>query len=255
MPGWAIASAARACVRGLGGLVLPGVCAGCGAAEPTAGGLCDACGLELLSLASLRYCPRCGSTLGPGIPERDDGCGACPAPLPRFARVVRLGPYAGPLRTAVRDLKYHRMEALRRRLGRLLAEAVAARLDAPADRVAPVPMHWRRRMLRGYDHARTLGREVARGLGLPLEDVLARARHTAPQVRLSRTQRLANVRGAFKPRRGADVAGLRIVLVDDVTTTGATASEAARTLLRAGASSVTLAVVAKSEPPTAYANR
>ncbi|MFW6133037.1 MAG: ComF family protein [Planctomycetota bacterium] len=247
-----IAAAGRAVAGGLVELVLPDACAACAEAEPDADGLCEACNVELLNLVGLNACRRCAATLGPNIPARDDGCDACSATLPRYDRVVRLGPYAGPLRAFVRNLKYHRREAMRRRLARLLAEAVAARAAGAFDLVAPVPMHWRRRLVRGYDHAGVLGWEIARTLRCPLDEVLVRVRHTAPQVRLSRTQRVANVRGAFTVRRRADLDGARVLLVDDVTTTGATADEAARTLLRGGAASVTLAVVAKAEPPTAY---
>ena len=90
-------------------------------------------------------------------------------------------------------------------------------------------------------------------LGLPVGDELVRVRNTPPQVNLSRTGRMANVRDAFAVRHAAGVRGANVVLTDDVTTTGATANEAARTLLRAGANDVTLAVLAKAEPPRAYA--
>ena len=234
-------------------LVLPTTCSACGADDVSTGGLCDACNVALLSLAALNYCPRCGATIGPNIPVRDDGCSACPAPLPRFASVTRLGPYAFPLRRVVQNLKYHRIETMCPRLGRMLAHALQARCDQDAfDLVMPVPMHWRRRLARGCDHARTLARAVGRRLDLPVGDELVRIRHTPPQVHLPRTRRIENVRGAFAATRPEDLAGARILLIDDVTTTGATANEAARTILRAGASSVHLAVVAKAEPPRAY---
>ena len=95
---------------------------------------------------------------------------------------------------------------------------------------------------------------VARNLDLPVGDELIRIRHTPPQVRLPRTRRIQIIRGAFSVSSPRSLAGTNVLLVDDVTTTGATANEAARTLLQAGASKVTLAVVAKAEPPTAYAS-
>ncbi len=88
--------------------------------------------------------------------------------------------------------------------------------------------------------------------GKQLGDQLIRVRHTPPQVHLPRTRRIENVRGAFAVRTKRRIEGARVVLVDDVTTTGATANEAARTLLKAGASNVHLAVIAKAEPPRAY---
>lgn len=234
-------------------LVLPTTCSACAAADVSAGGLCEACNVRLLSLAALHYCPRCGATIGPNIPVRADGCRACPTPLPRFASVTRLGPYTAPLRRVVQALKYHRVETMCARLGEMLATALDARHGAEQfDMVLPVPMHWRRRLVRGCDHARALARAVGRHLDLPVGAELARIRHTPPQVHLPRTRRLANIHGAFAVTRPGDIEGARILLVDDVTTTGATANEAARTALRAGASTVHLAVVAKAEPPRAY---
>ena len=251
---WAAAvRGAGAGLRAVLDLVLPTACSACQADQISTAGLCDACTIRLLSLAALNYCPRCGGTTGPNIPVREDGCSACPTPLGRFASVTRLGPYAPPLRRVVQSLKYHRVETMCGRLGMLLARALEARHGGGAfDLILPVPMHWRRRLVRGCDHARALARAVGRQLDLPVGADLVRVRHTPPQVHLPRTRRIANVRGAFAVARPRDIAGARILLVDDVTTTGATASEAARTALRAGASSVHLAVVAKAEPPRAY---
>jgi len=251
-----------ALVRGLGSLawgaadlVWPESCAACGSAEPCVEGLCEACNVRLLSLVVLPYCPRCGSTLGPNVPVHDEGCAGCPSTLPRFVRTVRLGPYAAPLDGVVRELKYRRRETMRRRLGRLLAGAVASQMpDESFDLALPVPMHWLRRFGRGYDHAGVLARAVSRELGVPLGRELIRVRNTPPQVNLPRSRRIENVRGAFAVSKPRAIAGASILLIDDVTTTGATANEAARVLLKVGALRVTLAVVAKSEPPTAYAH-
>ena len=249
-----VTAALTAGARSLVDLALPPACAGCGTPDGLEGKLCGQCNLALLSLVSMSYCPRCGATLGPHVPAKDDGCSACPTPLPRFRRVVRLGPYAPPLRTAARDLKYRRRETMRRRLGRMLAESVAARCsDRPLEVVMPVPMHWRRRLGRGCDHARLLARTVSRRLGLPVGRELIRVRNTPPQGHLPRTRRIENVRGAFSITAARGIAGAHVLLVDDVTTTGATANEAARAMLNAGAGAVTLAVLAKAEPPLAYA--
>jgi ComF family protein len=143
----------------------------------------------------------------------------------------------------------------------LLAERIRAAAgdgqDAetrPPDVVLAIPMHWLRRLGRGFDHARAIAAGLARELDLPLGCELVRIRNTPPQVHLSRTRRLQNVRGAFAVRSPAAIVGANVLLVDDVTTTGATADEATRVLLAAGAHSVTLAVLAKAEPPTAYAH-
>jgi len=249
----AVGRAFSAAAGGLADLLMPAVCVACGCHDAAAEGLCPACGVRLLRLVSLPYCPRCGATLGPHIPERPDGCGGCPVTLPRFERVIRLGPYADPLRPLIRGLKYHRCQ-MTQRLGVMLAEGVAARLAGrKLDLVMPVPMHWRRRLARGRDHARLVAREIARRLDLPLGSELVRVRHTPAQAFLSRTQRIRNVHRAFGLTGTRAVAGADVLLVDDVTTTGATANEAARTLLAGGAGHVTLAVIAKAEAPTAYA--
>jgi len=238
---------------GLADLVMPQTCAACDASLVSAAGLCARCNVRLLQRVSLPYCPRCGATIGPNIPVPDDGCGLCPATLGRFSRVIRLGPYAQPLRRVIQHLKYHRQEVLLGRLAEMLAEAVRAGCDgASFDLIIPVPMHWRRRLARGYDHAKGLARQLGRRLDVPVWEELIRTRHTPQQTLLSRTQRIISVRGAFGLARGANLSGTRVLLVDDVTTTGATANEATRTLLAGGAVDVVLAVLAKAEPPRAH---
>ncbi len=246
-------AAARMAGRGMVDLLLPAICPSCRQADISAAGLCDECNVKLLSLVALPYCPRCASTLGPNVPARDDGCNECPTPLPRYATAVRLGPYADPLRQAVRDLKYHQSDVTLGRISQMLAQAVAGSEIDRLDFIVPVPAHWRRRVGRGVDHSAALARAIAGNLNLPVDAELTRIRHTPPQTHLSRTRRLANVRNAFAAPHPRAIAGARILLVDDVTTTGATVNEAARTLLKAGAYSVSVAVLAKSEPPTAYA--
>jgi ComF family protein len=252
----AVWSSLAAGAAALGDLILPRACAACESPDVSAGRLCESCNIRLLSLVSLSYCPRCGTTVGPHIPVSDDGCAGCPATLPRFARVFRLGPYTDPLRSVIRELKYRRRDTMRRRLGHMLGQLVAAAMDddetAP-QLVMPVAMHWRRRIVRGWDHAGALAGAVAGELHLPVGNELVRLRNTPQQAHLPRSKRIENMRGAFAVRNAKALAGASILLVDDVTTTGATANEAARTILQAGAARVTLAVVAKGEPPTAYA--
>ncbi len=253
-PAEAMMTAARTCMRALADLVLPEMCAACAGHAAAVDNLCSDCGKALLEMVALPYCPRCGSTIGPHIPIREDGCSACPAVLPRFSQVVRLAPYAPPLRGMIHELKYRMRQSMLRRVGKLLAQALATRCgENLPDLAMPVPMHWRRRIWQGYNHAGLLAGAVAAELDLPLGDELVRVRNTPPQTSLSRTRRIENLHGAFGVTSKANLTGATVLLVDDVTTTGATANEAARTLLEAGASKVILAVVAKTEPPTAYA--
>lgn len=231
-------------------LVFPSVCSGCGAAPVEADGLCDACRVKLLSLVALPYCLRCGQTRGPNVPVYGDGCHGCPSPLPRFAHLIRLAPYAGPLSGTIRQFKYHQATAAAVKLVDLLAARITETCEAEFDIVIPVPMFWSRRLGRRFDHSRWLAERLGKQLQLPVAMELKRTRNTPPQVGRNRTRRMENVHKAFSCS-GA-VAGARVLLVDDVTTTGATANECARTLRAAGASSVTLAVLAKAEPPQAY---
>ncbi len=138
----------------------------------------------------------------------------------------------------------------------MLGQVVLAGAEEPLldsyDVVVPAAMHWIRKLLRGGDHAALLVEELGKALNLPISFELIRVRNTPPQVHLSRARRIDNVRGAFVAKSKTSVNGARVLLVDDVTTTGATASECARTLFSAGASRVSLAVIAKSEKPAAY---
>jgi ComF family protein len=121
-------------------------------------------------------------------------------------------------------------------------------LLAGADMLVPVPLHWRRAWHRRYNQSGALGRAIERQSGVTLRgDLLQRVRRTEQQVGLSRSQRASNVQGAFKvsPDRQAEIAGRRVVLIDDVLTSGATVDACARALLRAKAAQVDVLVFAR----------
>jgi ComF family protein len=166
--------------------------------------------------------------------------------------VIRIGPYLHPLRSMVHELKYRRHEQMLTPLAEMLAKAVSARCETTPDVIAAVPMHWRRKWQRGYDHARQLAQAVSRQLDRPMDYDLIRIHHTPPQVNLSKTQRQKVIQGAFSLKTSSAVRDAHVLLVDDVTTTGATANEATRILLGGGAVKVSLAVIAKADPPVAY---
>jgi competence protein ComFC len=233
----------------IGEMILPGVCVACRAEPAERGGLGESCRKDLLSLLALPYCLRCGATIGPHVTATyDDGCSQCPSPLPRFGQVLRLGPHELPLSRAVHAMKFRGRAEVLTPLADLLAKAIANdEAVADIEVIVPVPMHWRRRLARPSDLATLLAERLGRALALPVSPAVRRVRHTRPQVRLSRTQRIENVRGAFALRWADDIAGAKVLLVDDVTTTGATASEVARVLCGGGAVSVHLAVLTKAE--------
>lgn len=205
-------------------------CAACGRVldRPLGGAVCDACWTAARSLAH-----------PDGLDRRLEGVDA----------LASAGLYEGRLRDIIHALKYDGRRSIAPQLGAFMREAGAAVL-AGADAVVPVPLHWRRERARGFNQAA----ELARQLGLPVWPLLCRRASTAPQVDLPADQRRRNVAEAFalaKPVRNRRVedggspdrhrlrcAGLTLVLVDDVMTTGATLEACARVLKRAGARQV-----------------
>ena len=162
-----------------------------------------------------------------------------------MARTVALTPYEGVVRRLVHAFKFRGYDLLAARCGSLMADAGRVQgLGASLDAVVAVPSTARRNRDRGYDPGALLAREVARRLGAPCRGLLSRIREAPPQSTVPAPERRRNVRGAFAASRRA--LGLRLLLVDDVLTTGATAFEAARTLRLAGAAHVDLLVRART---------
>ena len=144
--------------------------------------------------------------------------------------------YGGPASGMVRSLKYGGAWKLAEPMGRHMVRALEIIRPVPADCVAPVPMHRKRLGERGFNHAALLAKVVAGALSLPLMDALERVRDTPQQARLDDEKRRENMLGAFAVK--ADVAGRRVLLVDDVLTTGATANACAQALRDSGAAGV-----------------
>ena len=180
------------------------------------------------------FCQQCQAEIMP-VPS------GLPVPPP-LAGLWIAGFHIHPLHQAIHALKYKGKRRLAEPLGLLLAETYRrqARLPLPPDALLPVPLHKSRLAERGYNQSTLLARVVSRELGLPLvEDALSRVRNTPQQVGLSGGQRRKNVAGAFACRPGHPlVEGRRVVLLDDVRTTGATMTACAEALLAAGAREV-----------------
>jgi ComF family protein len=229
-------------------LIYPGCCILCGqplAAEQTH--FCALCYSELFT-ESESTCPRCAGTIGP-FADMDARCLTCRNESFAFEQTLRLGRYDGLLREVVLRLKNQRNEGLAELLGECWAKEAAARFAAlHCDVLVPVPLHWRRRWQRGYNQSAALCRGLATYLDMPYyPSWLRRVRHTPQQTsRPTPTERKANVHGAFRARSGAPLSGRSVLLVDDVMTTGATASEAARALRAGGARRVAVAVLARA---------
>lgn len=181
-----------------------------------------------------------------------------PAPAleapPGIDRLVALWAYAPPLDAVIHRLKFGRLDYLGRPLGELLSAAVLHQLlgsdeaERGFDAVIPIPLHWWRQLSRGFNQAELIARHLAGQLGFPCLPILGRRRATSAQSSLARPERLRNLRSAFRVRRGfaASLGGARLLLLDDVSTTGATLAAAAEVLRQAGAGEVLAAVVAQT---------
>ena len=218
------------------------------------------CGERLpAGLSATDFCPPCRDGLPQPAPARcplcaDDyrspapslhHCETCLRQPPPFVKVHDVRPYAGTLQDAIQRVKYRGRLPLERPLGTLLAETVAGGGGSRPDLVAAVPLHKNRLRARGYNQALQLARQVGRHLGVPVApELLRRIRDTAAQQGLDAAARNSNLHGAFTAPR--PVAGRRILLVDDVMTTGATARECAAVLRKAGAACIEVAVLGRA---------
>ena len=183
---------------------------------------------------------------------------------PPFERAVSYGPYEGRMRAAIHALKYDRLHGAARRLGGMLAAAIAQLADeAPGEMlVVPVPLHRTKHAERGFNQARSLAVRALAGLAKSHPEwrlrlastTLMRLRATENQAGLTPRQRRLNVRRAFSVSEPAAVAGKHVLLIDDIFTTGATARAAAKTLLDAGAKSVWVATLARARMRDGRAN-
>jgi competence protein ComFC len=164
----------------------------------------------------------------------------CRAGLRGFDAAYSFGAYEGVLRQLIHLYKYAKVQPLARPLCALLARALPR--DEAFDAVVPVPLHWRRRLQRGFNQAYLLARGLSRATGIPVLSALGRVRSTATQAGLSNRSRRQNVTRAFRSR---NLSGKRILLIDDVMTTGATGAACALALKQAGARRVVLLTVAR----------
>lgn len=197
-------------------------------------------------------CSICGEKLFGRHFEGETGplCGLCRRASPPFRRAVAYGPYEGALRDLLHLFKYHQVKPAGTLLGRFVAEA-AGELSLPESLlVVPVPLWKGKRRMRGFNQAEEIGRSFMRfrqRAGIQLDTTsLVRRRDTASQTGLTRHQRRANMRGAFAVTRPEQVRDRTVLVIDDVMTTGTTAGECARVLLRAGALEVFVATVARA---------
>ncbi len=238
----------RPTIRGLLDTVFPVRCALCrswlaSSAEP----FCQPCREATMRLAVTPSCPRCASTVGPfGVSE--GRCGRCRHRRLPVDATVRVGPYDQEFGQLIRSYKFGGHEELQPKLGAWLAEVVAiAPWFDQLEAVVSVPTHWRHRLGRPLYAADALAGLVARRTALPHVPVLRRVRAGPHQLGLSHSARQENVRGAFAMAPGTELHGARLLLIDDVKTTGATIHECAKVLRRNGAAAVFAAVIVTAD--------
>lgn len=224
---------------------------------------CRICEQTIEVWTRVPVCPACINDVSP-LKRTGNDCAACGLPLPapgqkqcgrceageyEFDRARSYGAYEGTLREVLHLFKFHGMRPLAGPLGARMADVLREGWASnEIDAVIAVPLAAQRLRERGFNQAELLAREVARRAGLPLvKEACRRKRATPPQTGLTRAQRLENLRGAFVPgKKAAAVSGLRILLVDDVFTTGATLSACARVLRHVGARSVCVLTLART---------
>jgi ComF family protein len=225
-------------------IALPTLCVAC--REPVDGeGVCAACWARLSFIAK-PYCPRLGI---PFVYDPGEGLLSMEAIAnpPAYARARAAVRYDDVAKTLVHALKYQDRTDLAPTMGRWMARAGREFLQ-DADLLVPVPLHWRRGWSRRYNQSGALARAIERQSGVKVaSEALRRIRPTQQQIGLNRTQRASNVQGAFKvaSHRQSEIQGARVILVDDVLTSGATIDACARALLRAKAASVDVLVFAR----------
>jgi ComF family protein len=230
-------------LKGVHSLLYPPFCTAC--AQPTAAGehLCGECAAEAARLrwAAPAECRRCSRPFW-GSPPLPEVCVECLAWNPAFDCVVAPRRFVGVVRDVVHQFKYEGKRYLRRIVCGWMREGLTdVRLcNPPADVLVPVPLHWWKHRMRGFNQAELLARELSLGGGMPVFNALRRSRLTVTQTQLAREDRRLNVRGAFGLRRSfpRHIQGRHVLLVDDVLTTGATLDACAAALLEEGAASV-----------------
>jgi len=183
-------------------------------------------------------------------PDEIQTCDPCREARPQFEKACAFGSYDGELRELIHLLKYEQVTPAANVLGGMLAAAIAKLEIAGPVLIVPVPLHSSKQRQRRFNQAELIARAAIKRMAMPgaelATNLLVRQRATVSQIGLTRPQRAENIRGAFRTAHLEQIAGRNILLIDDVLTTGTTASECARVLRKAGAKKIWAATVART---------
>ncbi len=227
-------------------LIFPDDCRVCGQPlhEVSRIPVCGGCLREPAPMLAEFFCASCRTPFLNRFPLDENGrCALCRLGVSGFDAVYTYGSYEGALRKLIHLFKYGGVQPLARVFGNWMA--IALPREEQFDLIVPMPLHWLRRWQRRYNQAELLAREISRRWSVPMKSVVKRRKATAPQAGLTNAKRRLNVSGAFSVK--TRLQGLKVLLVDDVLTTGASAAACARALKRAGARRVTVLALARTD--------
>jgi ComF family protein len=217
----------------------PSFCVHCQATETLANRfLCQSC-FEQIELIKTPTCPACGRLNNSGKYCSNCGSGSALTGLIVSAR------FEGPVKELIHYMKYEKMQQIAVILAEFLSERIKLSTIRGQKVLVPVPLHLMRQLDRGFNQSELMAREISKTLEIPLIFALKRAKNSRQQMKLKRVERLSNLEGAFKCLNPEMILGKTVLLVDDVSTTGATLSECAKVLRAAGARQVWGVVVAR----------
>ena len=206
--------------------------------------VCAACLALVQPLEAEFFCHSCRTPFASPYSLNDKGlCEACDQSIVGFDNAYSYGAYDGPLRELIHLFKYGKVETIAQPLARFLAVAVP--LDQQFDLIIAMPMHWFKRWQRGFNQAELLAKPIAHRYGLKLSKDLVRKKYTKAQAGLSAAERQNNLKDSFQVRNPQSVKGRRVLLIDDVFTTGATLRAASAALKAAGANHVSALTLAR----------
>jgi ComF family protein len=233
-------------LRALGTLFYPPICTICSSSVSSDDYLCQSCSGKATRIVA-PFCATCSEPFA-GTMSGTFDCANCAHRRLYFEAAVAVYRSRGVVRRVMHDFKYGSSIHLRYPVARWLGMALEdERLRGRRfDVIVPVPLHPARQRQRGFNQAAVLAQLLSDKIGIPVSSALQRIRFTTTQTAFDRSERMKNLRGAFRLRRKADVQGLQVLLIDDVLTTGATLSECARVLKKAGATSVYAATAARA---------